>query len=772
MSEYAGIVQDELRDLRGNAMVGAVVRVYEVGTTTPATLYDNAVRIADATGADALVNHAVTGLPAASGLLLPGIDAAANYTFFADSDDEYDMLVTWQGLSFQYRVQPKVVEASPGGVTSVNGQTGAVDLSGTYVQAGRVFLSAGGSDANDGEAPGSALLTLPAAIAAAGGDYTRVTISGAVAVAATVTIPHNVTLDFETGAQLVPATGVEVTIQGAIRSGARHIFGVTDGDVFFGPSSWVQTIFPQWFGAVPDDDLTNDTLAVVKTFASIRQKEGITLGVPTYSGPSVHFGAGRYVVDADTLVINNIVNLHVTGDGSRAHVDYAQGSSTIVINGPGTDFGIKVDTNGARNFSMENIAVEYNDDAFTGDLFSGDATGGTLKQCSFTYDWDSEVVGSALRFSANAAIHLHNKEWNLDRCFTTGSQYGVLLEDTANSTTITASTLADHPVSQLATAVGASPIQGLVVHGVYFNVVRLNGSTVPLTRPVNAININAAGFDISGGTWFSGASADARWSGSALILKGSGKVSGTYVNATGAAAIEVIASGSVVEITGNTITGDPPIIHRAGVLVEHGNDLTVTTGGVSTTHVELNPDNDVCAFSCGPSRFRSAVTNSYRAHATGTNQQGVIYSQSLRDGSSAGVSAPAGVSVFNMGTTNSKLAGSFEFGGGVHEGLSTANTTATTTLNMANGNVFDRTLAVGTTTFEFSSAVASRGSSFTLILRHGADGRTVNFPASVKWPSASPPSLSTVSGAIDILTFTTVDGGTTWFGFLGGVAFA
>jgi hypothetical protein len=656
---------------------------------------------------------------------------------------------------------------------------------GTYVQAGRVFLSATGSDANAGDVPGSPLLTLPAAITAAGGDYTRVTVSGAVAVAATVTVPANVTLDFEPGGQLVPAAGVEVTINGAIGSPRpRHIFDVTDGDVFFGPFSWVHVIFPQWFGANGDRQ-TNQTTAVVKTFASIRHKQGVTEAAPTYSGPGVHLPSGTYLVDADTLLINNIIHLKVTGDGSRAHADYAQGSSVILINGPGTQYGMKIDTSKARNFSMEHVAVEYNSDLFTGDLFDADATGGTLRNCSFGFDNDNDTVPAGLeRFSANSCVHFRNKEWTIENFSTTGSQYGILLEDTCNTTQILNGVVGDHVICGVKTADGASPLQTLNLSGVYFNIVRLNGttgtrgdgSTIELTRPVSALNINANGFDIAG-CWFSGATAAARWTGAALVLKGTGRVGGCNITCTTGPGIEVTSSGSVVSLSGNWVQGDPPLIHRAGVLVEDGNDFTVTAGGVSTTHVDLNPDNDVCGFRCGPSRFRSVVTNSYRAHSTGTNQQGLIFSQSIRNASTGpnnGVSVPSGgaISVIPLGGANIQLASPVELKGALHEGLSVANTTATTTLSLVNGNVFDRTLAVGTTTFEFSGAIANKAGSFTLILRHGADGRTVNFPASVKWPNGSPPSLSTVSGSVDVLTFVTVDGGTTWLGGLNGVGYA
>lgn len=83
------------------------------------------------------------------------------------------------------------------------------------------------------------------------------------------------------------------------------------------------------------------------------------------------------------------------------------------------------------------------------------------------------------------------------------------------------------------------------------------------------------------------------------------------------------------------------------------------------------------------------------------------------------------------------------------------------------GNVFTATVDTAATTFTFSNPIASgKGSSFTLILTDGGS-QTVNWPASVKWSNSIAPSL-TVSGT-DILTFSTTNGGATWYGFLAGV---
>ena len=81
------------------------------------------------------------------------------------------------------------------------------------------------------------------------------------------------------------------------------------------------------------------------------------------------------------------------------------------------------------------------------------------------------------------------------------------------------------------------------------------------------------------------------------------------------------------------------------------------------------------------------------------------------------------------------------------------------------GNVQTYTLS-GNQTLTFSNPPASgTAGSFTLIVTNGASA-TLTWPTSVDWAGGTAPTL-TASG-IDILTFTTVDGGTIWYGFLAG----
>lgn len=91
------------------------------------------------------------------------------------------------------------------------------------------------------------------------------------------------------------------------------------------------------------------------------------------------------------------------------------------------------------------------------------------------------------------------------------------------------------------------------------------------------------------------------------------------------------------------------------------------------------------------------------------------------------------------------------------------------TVDVSLGTVYDLTLT-DDATLTFDGAVDGQADSFTLILHQPSAGGpyTVTWPASVVWPDDTEPTLSIDPDAVDILTFLTVDGGTTWFGFMGG----
>jgi hypothetical protein len=91
------------------------------------------------------------------------------------------------------------------------------------------------------------------------------------------------------------------------------------------------------------------------------------------------------------------------------------------------------------------------------------------------------------------------------------------------------------------------------------------------------------------------------------------------------------------------------------------------------------------------------------------------------------------------------------------------------TLNAAGGNVFAVSLNANISTLSFSNIPAS-GEAYGLTLIFTADGtaRTVTWPAAVKWPGGSAPTMTSTNGKRDIFVLFTHDAGTTWFAFKSG----
>ena len=88
-------------------------------------------------------------------------------------------------------------------------------------------------------------------------------------------------------------------------------------------------------------------------------------------------------------------------------------------------------------------------------------------------------------------------------------------------------------------------------------------------------------------------------------------------------------------------------------------------------------------------------------------------------------------------------------------------------INLSLGNVFTDTPNANRT-YSITNAITGQAHSFTLIITQGATVRTITFPASVKWQGGEIPNLSGANKTY-VLTFVTVNGGTTWLGMFGGM---
>jgi hypothetical protein len=90
-------------------------------------------------------------------------------------------------------------------------------------------------------------------------------------------------------------------------------------------------------------------------------------------------------------------------------------------------------------------------------------------------------------------------------------------------------------------------------------------------------------------------------------------------------------------------------------------------------------------------------------------------------------------------------------------------------IDCALGNVLAVSLNANITTVTFSNVPAS-GSAYSIILSFTADGtaRTITWPAAVRWPGGTAPTMTSTNNKVDTIVLYTYDGGTNWFGFVSG----
>lgn len=87
------------------------------------------------------------------------------------------------------------------------------------------------------------------------------------------------------------------------------------------------------------------------------------------------------------------------------------------------------------------------------------------------------------------------------------------------------------------------------------------------------------------------------------------------------------------------------------------------------------------------------------------------------------------------------------------------------TIDLNLGSVFYRD-ATANTTFTITNSKA-QAHSFTLIINMNGTVRTLTFPSAVKWQGGEIPDMSTANKTY-LLTFLSVDGGSSWLGMFGG----
>lgn len=192
-------------------------------------------------------------------------------------------------------------------------------------------------------------------------------------------------------------------------------------------------------------------------------------------------------------------------------------------------------------------------------------------------------------------------------------------------------------------------------------------------------------------------------------------------------------------------------------------NLAQTFTGVSTFNGQLNTDKVGLAFGGnGSSLSFNSTTNDLeimRGDSTatiGVEADGKLFTRA----NSGGIK-----SYFATDSTTfaSSITASYKF-----LQLQPGNTTYT--LSQQDASAFALTLSTNSTSISISSFTlpdfAAR--QITLLLTQGSGSNMVTWPSNIKWSQGRAPVLSMQAGAIDIISFMTIDNGITWLGFYNG----
>jgi hypothetical protein len=238
--------------------------------------------------------------------------------------------------------------------------------------------------------------------------------------------------------------------------------------------------------------------------------------------------------------------------------------------------------------------------------------------------------------------------------------------------------------------------------------------------------------------------------GDTFVAKQNALVSGTNIKTVNSSSLlgsgdlavgDVTLSGTQT-LTNKTITGgtvNPTTLQEGGVAAVVQTDI-----GTAPNEIPLNQYLGSAAYVDINSFVTPAGTQ------TLTNKT-IAYA----DNTLTGV---AGTTATQTLTDKTIEAGTFT--NGYTEEVATANTSTAYTIDLTNGSVQILTLT-GNCTYTFPTATA--GKSFILIQKQdGTGSRTVTWPASVKWPGGTAPTLTSTASKADKFIFTA--DGTNWLG--------
>lgn len=225
-------------------------------------------------------------------------------------------------------------------------------------------------------------------------------------------------------------------------------------------------------------------------------------------------------------------------------------------------------------------------------------------------------------------------------------------------------------------------------------------------------------------------------------------------------------SGSVTDAT---------VASTAAISLAKTADSIVSTGRLAMTNVERTK---LAGVATGATANSTDIFLLNRANHTGTQASTTITGLATIATSGSAADLAAGtVPTARLGsgtaTASTFLRGDGAWATPAASGVQAVGNSGTAlTLNpTVTGPVKTITLTADCTV-TLTGATAGVETTLKLVLTQDATGsRHITWPASVRWPASTAPSLSTAAGAVDLLTLSSFDGGSTWYGNVLGQAY-
>lgn len=536
-----------------------------------------------------------------------------------------------------------------------------------------------------------------------------------------------------------------------------------------------------------EDGSTNDNTGWVCSVAP-----GGTLGVTAVTFEQFS-GAGQITAGAGMVKVGNTLNVQ-SASSSRIVVGADEIDLATTGVGAGTYRSVTVDTFGrvTAGTNPTTLAGYGISDAYTttqtDTLLTGklNTTGGTLSgalamstnritgvgdpvnaQDAATKNYIDTIFGSTSSAATSAAAAAASASSASSSASSASSS-----ASSASSSASTASTALFNFRAQYLGPLASDPtVDGngnpVTAGDLYFNTVA-NETRIYNGSAWVAAYLPAAGYAAlaSANTFTANQTITANTSADALKITQTGSGNALYIEDVAADATPFVVSSTGVVGIGTTT---PDNVTSAGIAL-------VSNSGYYPQLIQRNTASDANASYIGLEKIRgsSAVQNGdilgnivFRGYDGSQFLQGAAIW--------AAVSAVPGAndmpSDLNFGTTpdggsgiTARLiitnAGTVQLVNDYREAVVTANTGTAYTINIANGTVQNLTLT-GNCTFTFPTATS--GKSFILLLRQdGTGSRTVTWPAAVKWPGGTAPTITATASRLDKYIFTA--DGTNWYG--------